>query len=222
MKKKMIGALMFCTAIVIIIMVWYATSVEKTVVVEESEVTVEVMGAENLPDGQKSENESEQQTGLEVGNEESDNDTNTNVREKTMAIQCMLEGMLEEMPATLYEGDGFSIYIPDEGWQIYDKEIEAPALMTAVRSSDISIWVEHYEEKASDIEAHLLSEGYVYDADGKEMQKSDGTLLLKARIVGGEDDTWVVGSMHPSTSEGYEGAGARLNAIAETFAITVN
>lgn len=28
--------------------------------------------------------------------------------------------------------------------------------------------------------------------------------------------------MHPSTSEGYEGAGAKLDAIAGTFAITVN
>lgn len=230
-KKITIGALIFSVVIVITVVVLFATSaekqmplnnVDKTVIAEGSESQDEVMGVEKLPVGQKSTDELKQQIGVESGNGERENSTNANVRGKTMIIQCMLEGMLEEMPATLYVGDGFSIYIPDKGWQIYDKTLEAPVLMTAVGSSDISIWVEHYEEKPSEVEAHLFSEGYIYDVDGKKLQKSDGTLLMEARIAGWENDTWAVCSMHPSTSEGYEGAGARLDAIAGTFAITVN
>ena len=31
----------------------------------------------------------------------------------------MVEGLEEAMPATLHIGDGFSLYIPDEGWEKY-------------------------------------------------------------------------------------------------------
>lgn len=139
-------------------------------------------------------------------------------RANTMMIQCVLEGMLEEMPASLYVGDGFSIYIPDEDWQIYDEDLEAPMQMKADRSLEVSVWVEHYNEQASEVEAHLLSDGYSYDGDGSKMQKLDRTLLLEARIVGLENDTWVIGSMYPADYEW----GGRLDAIAGTFAITVN
>lgn len=36
-------------------------------------------------------------------------------RADTMVIRCTVEGLEEEMPATLYVGNGFSIYIPDKG-----------------------------------------------------------------------------------------------------------
>lgn len=155
--------------------------------------------------------------------EETEIATNTeevleNGRESKMNIPCMVEGMWEEMAATLYVGDGFSIYIPDEDWQIYDETLEEPAQMAAVFSSEISIWVDYYAEKPLDVEARLLSEGYGYDTESKKMQKTEGELLLEVRIVGQQNDTWVIGSSYPAEYE----CGPRLDAIADTFEVAAN
>lgn len=159
----------------------------------------------------------------ESTSEETEIVTNTeevleNGRESKMNIPCMVEGMWEEMAATLYVGDGFSLYIPDKDWQIYDETLEEPAQMAAVFSSEINIWVDYYAEKPLDVEARLLSEGYGYDTEGKKMQKTEGELLLEARIVGQQNDTWVIGSSYPAEYE----CGPRLDAIADTFEITPN
>ncbi len=146
-----------------------------------------------------------------------------NVREKTAVISCMLEGMLEEMPATLYVGDGFSIYIPDDGWQIYDKAPESPNLISAVYSSDIRVGVARYTDKTlTDVAAELTAEGYSYDEDSGKLQKfegeGEGQLLLEARVYGQDNDVWVVSTGFPAAYEW----GSRLDAIADTFAITVD
>lgn len=35
---------------------------------------------------------------------------------RARSLVMEVEGQTEEVPATLYEGEGYSIYIPDEGW----------------------------------------------------------------------------------------------------------
>lgn len=146
-----------------------------------------------------------------------------NVREKTAVISCMLEGMLEEMPATLYVGDGFSIYIPDDGWQIYDKTLQSPHLISAVYSPEISLGVAHYTDKTlADVAADMTAEGYFYDEYSKKLQKFEGEgeeqLLLEARVYGQDNDVWVISTGFPAAYEW----GSRLDAIADTFAITVD
>ncbi len=146
-----------------------------------------------------------------------------NVRENTAVITCMLEGMPEEMPATLYVGDGFSIYIPDDGWQIYDETLEEPNLMAAVYSSGISVGVARYRDKASaDVTADMAAEGYSYDEYSGKLQRFDGEgeeqLLLEARVYGQDNDVWVVSTSFPAAYEW----GSRLDAIADTFALTVD
>lgn len=147
-----------------------------------------------------------------------------NVREETTNIQCMLEGMLEEMPATLYVGNGFSIYIPDDGWQIYDETIEEPGQMVAVYSSTISIDVSHYkDESMPDVQSRYLTDGYAYDEyNNKNLKKIEGEaekqLMYVARIGGQDKDVWVVEYRFPANMEWQP----RLEAIADTFAITEN
>ncbi len=142
------------------------------------------------------------------------------VRADTTVIQCTVEGNLEEMPATLYEGDGFSLYIPDEGWQIYEDEMVLPVKMSAVRSAAIGLWVEYHEEGVSDTQNRLTAEGYVQNADSGRLEMQAGEILNEIRIFEGADGTWLVCSRRPATTEGEEGMAARIEAIAETFEIT--
>lgn len=140
-------------------------------------------------------------------------------RAQTSNIKYMLEGMPEKMPATLYVGDGFSIYIPDKDWIIYDEELEPPVQMSAVLSSEVSVWVERYENKAfSEVEERLLSEGYRYAEDTNKMQKMDGELLIEIRLTEWNQEVWAVYSQYNAAYEW----GSRLDAIADTFAVTGN
>lgn len=145
-----------------------------------------------------------------------------NVRQHESVIRCMVEDLWEEMPATLYVGDGFSIYIPDDGWQIYDETLEDPYQMAAVYSSELTVGVAHYvDKKLSDVTADMMAEGYSYDEDSRKMQKFEGEganqLLLEARVYEQGNDVWVVSSSYLAAYEW----GSRLDAIADTFALTV-
>lgn len=138
----------------------------------------------------------------------------------------MLTYMLDEpqeLPATLYKGDGFSIYLPDaEGVLIYDKTLEEPWRLSVVWGHSIFIEVACYEGKTvSDVEAELERQGYAYDAiydtGGKKMQKEeDYRLYSEARLQDSGSDVWVVCITFASAYD----LGSRLNAIADTFRIT--
>ena len=117
--------------------------------------------------------------------------------------------------APLYVGAGFTLNIPEEEWQIYDENMPAPQVMSATYDSETGLWVEHYEEAASDVEARLLEEGYRYDASGSKLQLQSGDFLTEVRIFSGEGDAWTVCSRRLAAAEETE---ARLDAIAATFA----
>ena len=144
-------------------------------------------------------------------------------REEKTVLQYDLAGSREELPVTLYVGEGFSIYIPDQGWNIYDETLEPPHLMAAVYSSYVSIGVAHYaEEKVEDVIEGLLSDGYTYDAYTGKYQRFDGSpdelILEESRIYGQDNDVWRIDSRYLAEVE----FGGRLDAIADTFAVTVN
>lgn len=141
-----------------------------------------------------------------------------NVRESTMTIKYMLEGVEEEMPATLYVGEGFSVYIPDGGWEICD-DLEEPEMMTAIRSSENCMRISHYKfEKIDSVEERLISEGYTYDSNSGKLRKESGDFLTEARLYYYENGigVWAIFCMYRDTPE-WE---ARLDAIADTFAVT--
>lgn len=136
---------------------------------------------------------------------------------ETMMISYSLEED-EEMPAHRYVGNGFYIYIPDTGWNVY-KPWNRPVEMEAIYDSEIKIWVEHYPNVSSlEVEERLLSEGYAYDDNVVKLQKFDGPFLLEARIMAQDNDVWVVSS---SFNAAYEW-GSRVDAIAATFTIIKN
>lgn len=212
-KKITIGACIICVLILVVIVVLFATSADSGQP-EADNTEAAPASDETAPSGDSAE---------EAGQEEDESadaePQQSAVRESTTVILCTIEGTQVEMPATLYMGDGFSIYIPDEGWQIYDDAPVAPEKMSAVYSPEVGLWIEYYEESASDTETRLLSEGYAYDAGGGKLQRQSGEVLTEVRIFGDGSVSWTVCSRRPATSEGEEGAAVGLDAIANTFAV---
>lgn len=148
-------------------------------------------------------------------------------REKHATVSYMMDE-LDELPAKLYEGDGFSIYVPDE-WDIID---DAPVLEESVRMratapevSAFSIWVACYEgQTAADVKARLEAEGYTSsESTGNEiferMVKEEYPLWWDARLYPYDSDNiWVVYSRYDATVEW----GSRLDALANTLEIKKN
>ena len=148
-------------------------------------------------------------------------------REKHALISYMLDEP-EELPATLYEGDGFSIYVPD-GWEMIDdvRVLEEFVWMraTAPEASEFSIWVACYEgQSAEDVKARLETEGYspseaTHDEGFERMVKEEYPLWQDARLYPyGSDDTWVVFSRYDASVE----LGSRLDALADTLVVKGN
>lgn len=192
-KKITIGIIVLCAVIFAAVMILFATSADSRRQAEEPFETTA------------------------GGTDETD------AREERTVLQYMIEGSLEETPATLYAGEGFSLYIPDEDWQIYDENPVEPEKMSAVylpSEGQTGLWVEYYETGAADTQSALLAEGYAPDAEGGRLQRQDGDVLTEVRIFGTENASWTVCSRRPATAEGTEGAAVRLEAIAETFALT--
>ena len=153
-----------------------------------------------------------------------DKDVAENAREKHATVSYMMDEP-DELPAKLYEGDGFSIYVPDE-WDIID---DAPVLEESVRmratapeASAFSIWVACYEgQTAADVKARLEAEGYTLaEATGNEiferMVQEEYPLWWDARLYPYDSDNmWVVFSRYDATVEW----GSRLDALANTLEI---
>ena len=150
-----------------------------------------------------------------------------NTREKHVMISYMLDES-DELPATLYEGDGFSIYVPD-GWDMIDdvRVLEESVQMRAKapEAPEVSIWVACYEGKtAADVKALLETEGYLpseatHDEGFERMVKEEYPLWQDARLYPyGSDDTWVVFSRYDSAVEW----GSRLDALADTLVVKEN
>ena len=225
-KKVTIGIGIVCVLILAVVIILFATSADggqETAGPEETELAgdaAEGSGEEaDTVDGNAGQD-------AEQGDETASDDTVSmdaatgRYRESTTVLQCTVEGEPEEMPATLYVGDRFSMYIPDEGWQIYDQNPVESEKMSAVYlpgEGQVGLWVEYHQEGIADTGVRLMEEGYSTATDTDRVQRQDGEILTEARIFGDGNESWLVCTRRPATSEGAEGIAARLDAIADTF-----
>lgn len=225
-KKITLWAVMMSAAVLVAVVVLFATTAEGKPL---SDTENQEMGTDGtvtggmVAEGDEVFDEDLRRMLGGAGAGEDKNDTN--VRESEIMIPFEVAGDTEEMPAKLYIGKGFSIYIPDgypDDWQINDESLEGSLLMTAV-DGPLRIGVAHYtDETVADVTERFLSEGYTYDSFGTgNLQKFEGPdtmLLMEQRIYGTDNDVWVVSSQYSTEVEW----GSRINAIADTFAITVD
>lgn len=140
------------------------------------------------------------------------------VREQKTTMSLVIEGMEEEVSATLYVGDDYSIYVPDEGWQMY-----APEAWVSDANEQVQFWIVDYEGETEDsVCERLLSEGYTATDSATEMTKYDEerAVTQEVKIYAYGDKVKAFFFCYPQ--EAAEGFGIRLQTIANTFAWTGN
>ena len=148
-------------------------------------------------------------------------------REEKTDLMFMVEGMEEAVPATLYLGQGYSIYIPDEGWRLEkDTDDGIPEdTWESTANGDVELTVSHYSGKtwAEARDAFARDCGYVFeDLMGGELgdpltgMDEDGD-YMSFMVAEGAGTVYVISWEYPA--EAAEGFGARLGRIADTFEI---
>lgn len=121
------------------------------------------------------------------------------------------EGMEEIMEVTLYEGDHYSIYIPDGDWVSPAEEYWQFAI-----NPDVSFWIKHYPGQTEDqVMEHLLDIGYRKDYG---LTRVEADYLYTARIFSEDDRCCVLYTSYPNFPEYGEGVGATFRMIADSFA----
>ena len=146
-------------------------------------------------------------------------------REEKKDLVFMVEGTEETVPVTLYIGQGYSIYIPDEGWRL-EKDVEdgiPEEKWESTVNHDVELRVLYLGEKTLEQAQEWVT---AEEDDYRLIEDKQGNL-------GGTDekDREVMEvRFHPSGSQMYavlyeypmeaaEGFGARLGQIAETFEV---
>ncbi len=148
-------------------------------------------------------------------------------REETTELAFTVEGETELIPVTLYIGQGYSIYIPSEGWRLekwVDDGIPEDTWESIV-NDDVELTVSHYTGKTAmeARDAFVRDEDYVFeDLMGGELgdpligMDEDGD-YLSFMVAQGADTVYVISWEYPA--EAAEGFGARLGQIANTFQV---
>ena len=148
-------------------------------------------------------------------------------REETTELAFTVEGETELIPVTLYIGQGYSIYIPSEGWRLekwVDDGIPEDTWESIV-NDDVELTVSHYAGNTAmeARDAFVRDEDYVFeDLMGGELgdpltgMDEDGD-YLSFMVAQGADTVYVISWEYPA--EAAEGFGARLGQIANTFRV---
>ena len=144
-------------------------------------------------------------------------------REEKMDLVFMVEGMEETVPATLYIGQGYSIYIPDEDWRL-EKDVDdgiPEEKWESTVNDDVELRVLHLGEKTlEEAKAWVTAE----ENDYRLIEDKQGGLggtdekdreMLEVRFYPSGSQMYAVLYEYPM--EAAEGFGARLGQIAESF-----
>ena len=144
-------------------------------------------------------------------------------REEKMDLVFMVEGMEETVPATLYIGQGYSIYIPDEDWRL-EKDVDdgiPEEKWESTVNDDVELRVLHLGEKTlEEAKAWVTAE----EDDYRLIEDKQGGLggtdekdreMLEVRFYPSGSQMYAVLYEYPM--EAAEGFGARLGQIAESF-----
>lgn len=135
-------------------------------------------------------------------------------RTQKTKISFMVEGLKEEVPVVLYRGNGYSIYIPEEGWQMTETDS-----WESVHNEKAKLQIMDYEgESVEAFREQLLEDGYSLDGYGSvKLTKYDSeeALIQNVRILKFNDK--IKGIFYSYPLEAEEGFGTRLERIVSTF-----
>lgn len=144
-------------------------------------------------------------------------------RAETMELTFFVEGTEETEPAALYIGQGYSLYIPTEGW-VRESFTENGVPAESWESADnnpVELRVLHLgEQSLSDCREWIGREfdRYVLSEDkqgGLYGEDAENHMVLDIRFHENSGTVYAVAWAYPM--EAAEGFGTRLSVIADTF-----
>ena len=175
--------------------------------------------------------QSESENILSVEDSPADNDIyeNTTVpesseekveKEEKIVLEIMREGEMDEMSATLFAGEGYTIYLTDGDWQQHAPDAWSGAFEgKIVLNGQVQLWITHYEDKTVDqVKGELEGDGFT--SENSDMTRQEGEVIYKVRLNEFENDVWGVNYCYPIEAE--EGWGALLPLIVDTFAVSID
>ncbi|MBQ2739063.1 MAG: hypothetical protein IJE22_06155 [Oscillibacter sp.] len=137
--------------------------------------------------------------------------------------------LADDVPAVLYVGEGYSLYIPDEGWTLElecDEEIPHQT-WEADGDTDAALTVYHYEnmsfmvalDRFTEESDYRFEQGAAGEAgDSLAGKDGDGDICKAVVAEGSHGITYVVAWEYPADME--ETFGKLLAAMANTFELT--
>lgn len=131
-----------------------------------------------------------------------------------------VEGMEEKAMATLYAGDGYSLYIFDEDWVYYLDD--GQPVWESRFNPDVKLSVIHLKDmplSAAQQWVQSRFEGFdlIEDNQGGLGGTNAENIMADVRLIPSQDDVYAVSSIYPM--EAAEGFGPRLAVMADTFAL---
>ena len=150
-------------------------------------------------------------------------------REDRAVLEVTVEGETEEVPAALFIGQGYSLYIPEEGWR-YEKDLDdgvAEDTWESILNGEVELEVRQYPaspDRTPDAvkAAFVKGRDYVFEdlmggglGDPLAGVDEDGDFLSFMAAEGADGTVYVVSWEYPG--EAAEGFGTRLAQIANTF-----
>ncbi len=159
-------------------------------------------------------------------NDVSPQDTASDAASEKAVLMVNKEGELQTVPATLFVGDGYSIYIPDEGWRLFGPEDGTASYDFTKYGLDkwgselndqVLLWINKYDgSSVEEVREGLAVKGY--QTDGTEMTAGEAGLSYHVKLI--ESEAGCYGVFYCCPEEAEEGWGRDLSAVAESFAIS--
>ncbi len=182
-------------------------------------------------------NEAENVTGDMTADVEADMiESGNDMAADTAILMVPREGEMEEEPATLFRGEGYSIYLTDHEWQQNGEDVWQAVLEgQAVLNGQVTFRVEHPDERSLEqVETELAGQGYErmdepgdeagFEADfvsGRQSESSEWfrveeDMLYKVTLKTAGEDVWKIFCSLPLEVE--EGWGQTMRVMAASFA----
>lgn len=145
-------------------------------------------------------------------------------RELHTELEIWVEGEPEKVPATLFQGEGYSLYLPDGEWvqtsSMSGEHPEEADLFAAAANSQVTLSVRP-DRSGQDLERAydaLWAEGYNQSDDNDHFfaRTMEGRVQCQY-VIAGESGVWYVAWSYPDTSEYLEGWGSRIPQLMPGF-----
>lgn len=141
-------------------------------------------------------------------------------------LKYQLEGQETVEPATLYRGDGYTIYIPDSGWR-FEQDLEEDRIPSdsweSTVNDDAELEILKFDGTVEDARTWVVQEENDYALKEDPQGGLTGTdpldkEVMEVRFVEAPQAVYAIFCRYPE--EAAEGFGTMLNVMAGTFELT--